>query len=256
MSAVIYQVSPGVDKALILDTRQQFIYPFDSPNWLDLRVGFYLSICQAGDNAAVGPPMIETLVTTGIPADRFWIGLKTNNTILPHTVGATFLGYSNSQNAGTLSGSSSTVVSSDLAVGTTNTNYWRVTGPGGGRFELSKENIQTSGIVITSYIHFPQNPVGAGGNATMVLFRVIRSASVNPFSYTISAYFNAATVDYAFDSTCLISTIRNGFRNAAWSGTFTTGVPYSSFLLDALYAYWPFNNSKLRIHALCIEKFA
>jgi hypothetical protein len=252
MSAIIYQIAGG-DKCLILDTRQSFIYPFTAPNWMDLRLGFYLSLCKASNNADI-TGLAETLTTIGQPADRFWIGIKQNNSILPQAAGATFAGYGRTSSPD--GSGSSTLVSSDLAVGTTNSNYWR-----------NGTTVNTNACWVmngtggsggagggTGYIHFPQNAGAAGGNATLVMLKFTRATGTSTSGINCQAYSSASSGDVLFDSVCSIANIRAAFRTTTfttWNGSGTMNpVP------DALFFYWPFSNSKLRIHAVCLEKFA
>jgi hypothetical protein len=254
MSAVIYQTS--VDKCLILDTRQAFIYPFTAPNWLDLRIGFYLSLCKASNNADI-TGLAETLTTIGQPADRFWIGIKQNNSILPQTAGTTFVGWGRTSSPD--GSGSSTLVSSDIGVGTTNSNYWRngTASNLNGMWTFNGTGGSGGSGATAGYIHFPQNAGAAGGNATLVLMKLIRATGTATSGIGCQAYFtggSAATADYAYDSVCSIANIRSAFRSATftnWNASATMNpVP------DALFFYWPFSLSKLRIHAVCLEKFA
>jgi hypothetical protein len=246
MSAIIYQISGG-DKTLILDTRQAFIYPFNSPSWEDLRFGAYVSLCSSSNNATI-TGLAESLPTVGQAADRFFIGLKDNNTTMPDDAGSHFMGFTN---ALTVEGSTaSAVISSDVSNGTTNTDYWRVTGaPIQWRMYNGTTDIPAGSAA--SSIHFPQIPANVGGNAGLIQLRFTRAAA----STTVAMMALTALQNYVYlyDSSCQIATIRNAFRTMTFTtlGNFNMGV-----VPDALYFYWPFWNSKLRIHALCIEKFA
>ena len=248
MSAVIYQISGG-DKCLILDTRQAMIYPLTAPSWLDLRIGFYLSLCKATNNADI-TGLAETLTTVGVPQDRFWIGVKQNNSILPATAGTTFAGFTNAFGVPDTV-ASSTIISSDAGTGTTNTNYWRAPGTAGAGVRVINGTTPLLAMG-SSFIHFPQSAAGAGGNAVLVLLKFTR-ASGTATSITWGVFANTPSFDFLYDSTCLISTIRSSFRTATYGLNATADIVT---VPDALYAYWPFINSKLRIHAVCIEKFA
>jgi hypothetical protein len=246
MSAVIYQISGG-DKCLILDTRQQFIYPFAAPNWTDLRVGFYVSLCKATNNADP-TGLAETLTTVGQSADRFFIGLKDNNTTFPNQAASHYMGFTNAQSPENTT--SSQIVSTDVATGATNSNYWRATSVIQWRM--------MNGLTVTplgssaNCVHFPQVPANIGGNAAMLPLRFTRAAASTTIS--MSGFLSGVDFGFVYDSSCLISTMRSAFRTITWntmSATFNMGV-----VPDSLYFYWPFNLSKLRIHAVCIEKFA
>src|SRR5947208_14686000 len=104
MSAIVYQI-PSADRVLILDSRQGLFYPFISPNWLDIRLGLFLSLTtQAANDDPTG--LSETLATTGSQADRAWIGFKTSaDTLGPRL--SSFFGLTNS---GVTEGSTNSVV--------------------------------------------------------------------------------------------------------------------------------------------------
>jgi len=244
----------GADRAIIIDTRKAFIYPFVAPNWRDLRIGFFLSICKATDDHDV-TGLAETLVAT-TPADRMWIGIKQDNDIKPNTAGTSFCGYSNAQTPDVFS-IASKVASSDIGTGTTNSDYWRVDGsaPGGSHLIAGTTSLRQYDQGFR--LHFPQNPTNAGGNATMALMRFTRATTSTPS--LIMTVFRTATgtgsYDYLYDSVCSVDTIRAAFHDSLW--TYANSATVNTVNIPtALYFYWPFNNSKLRVHALAVEKFA
>jgi hypothetical protein len=235
-----------------LGNREALVYPFTCPNWLDLRIGFFLSICSPDESTIGG--LAETLATAGNPADRFWVGVKQNNDILPNTAGTTFAGFTNSLFAD--SGASSRVVSSDQNAGTTNSNFWQadrgVLGGGSPYVLADGTSLVAAALPSLWFIHHPQDAGAAGGNATLILMRLTRASGAST-TVTASTFLSGDHIDYLYDSVCLLATIRAAFRSATWSINTAHGdivaVP------DTLFLYWPFNNSRLRCHALAIEKF-
>jgi hypothetical protein len=105
-----------------------------------------------------------------------------------------------------------------------------------------------------------QDPVANGGRASLFMLRMTRTSGS---TLTISNFYYANTnrggTNYAdanvWSNNPTIGLIRTNLRNATWTGvlaahTFVEEVP------SALIFYWPFFNSRLRIHSICIEKFA
>ena len=250
MSAAIYQIGGG-DKCLILDTRQAMIYPFVAPSWMDLRIGFFLSLCRATNNADI-TSLAETLTTLGTPSDRFWVGIKQNNSILPNTAGTTFIGYCS--NPMPENPTSSILQTSDIAIGATNNNYWRHNNVNANALRMINGTTAVNAGA-SCYPHFPQNAVNAGGNATLILLRLTRASGVATSMVVAGAGSVVNSGDVLYDSVCAISTIRAQFRSATWA-THNLATADIVTVPDALYAYWPFISSKLRIHAVCLEKFA
>src|SRR5215471_3621687 len=86
-------ITKGSEKVLVLGVREGLLYQSVSPDWLDLRIGAYISATKA---AADDDPtaLAETLTTTGAEQDRLWIGLKDNSNSMPRD--CPFFGISNS----------------------------------------------------------------------------------------------------------------------------------------------------------------
>jgi hypothetical protein len=245
------QLVAGTDKAVVLGNREAIVYPFTCPSWLDLRVGFYLSICSNDESSITG--LAETLATLGNPADRPWMGLKQNNDIMPNTAGTTFMGFCSLSVPD--NPSDSKVLSSDLDSGTSNANYWRGVDVGNlNTFRMMNGTSSLNGAG-PYYIHMPQNAGAAGGNATLVLMRFTRpsgASTVITMSHWKSGVDQSA--DYLYDSVCSLASMRAAFRAATFGAIFAP-TDIAGAVPDALFLYWPFLNSRLRVHAVCIEKF-
>jgi len=243
----------GTEKAIIMGVREALVYPFVCPNWLDFRVGFFLSLCSATDDSTI-TGLAEDIITVGQSVDRMWIGLKQSNSVQPANAGTTFLGYASALQPDTIA--NSRLLSSGIG-GTDDANYWIAIGSVGGAFHMVNGTTsvmdQGSGI----HIHFPQNAANAGGNATLVMFKLLRTTTTSTTIQVYPYYINVPgtnSFDRMYDSACLLQTIRDNFRSYSFPSSFGSGnigtVP------DALYFFWPFYKSKLRIHAVVIEKFA
>lgn len=257
--------SKSGEKLLILSIRQGMIEPFVAPGWVDLRVGFFLSLTQAAaDDTITG--LSETLddgSTSGLVPlkSRYWIGVKVRDTFFPGSIGTTFIGFTNTHgfnNGGGLATEdfgTSVLASSDEAIGTSNTNFWRPSNGNyadslGGMFENSFPRIAGSDGIQQ---HFPQNTAGAGGYAVLHALRLTRP---NSSSAIITAQIKSSVThsgDMLFTNTptsdLLISTMQ------AWPTTVQQWGPAQlSRVPDALYLYWPFRNSRLRVHAMGVLK--
>lgn len=257
--AKIIDKGPG-DHTLILNTRCQCIYPFDAPNWTDLRVAFLLSLCSQSDDDPVSPitGLAETL-PAGDPShlqEYTFIGLKSNtDTQVGQNVG--FIGYSTYD--GNPEGQSD-LKSSDAGVGA-GTTFWRP------RIATTRPETSTSNAIVMDATriqarflnvnpHFVQNVSGAGGYSTLLMLRVQRSSSRSR-NLTISIKQGTFSSDILFssddDSTQqdLLET-----NMVSYPGTVQTKIVNNmANIPDALYCYWPFHLSRLRVSALGFIKF-
>jgi hypothetical protein len=230
------------DKTLILGTRDAYIQPFTAPSWTDLRVGMWLSVTKStADDDATG---LAEILSTTTAADRLWIGLKNNGDDNKPTAGGTsFQGLSSvASTVAYLSASPITVRSNGVSQtidvyrynGATATNFL------GG---IPSASLFASGL------YFPPFP-GWDGYA---VFLGIRYFGTGQISVTGSGLMNSAAHT---TSTPTVSSLRGLLRNlTGWQPSNTNSTAISPDT-DAIYFYWPFLNSRLRIHALVIEKFA
>ena len=63
---IFNKTSPVADKTVILAVREGLVQPFDAGQWLDLRIGMFLSICSATDGTGVS--LAELTSVPGKPA--------------------------------------------------------------------------------------------------------------------------------------------------------------------------------------------
>lgn len=256
--AEIYDKGPG-DKTLILSTRTQMIYPFQAPGWTDLRVGFLLSLTTAAADDVISP-LGETIVNppAGLgPQDRYWIGLKDRGASLPKNPGTRFVGFTNAsgQDATIELAGSSRLSSSDIGTGTTNAYFWRPNNAdtllyyrsGGIWQDFHPRTLSSDGV----QQHFVQNLATVGGYATLLALRITRPDKDSKTITVKVPHMNTRSTDILFTNTPTLDLLLANLR--AFPATVQQWGPNQlSALPDALYLYWPFNNSRLRVHALGI----
>jgi hypothetical protein len=257
MAEVYNKVVAGVnDKTVILATREWLIYPFRASNWQDLRIGFFLSLCTAGADDPPSPitGLTETIPIPAVagPQDRYWIGVKDASTVMPNQQGSAFIGFCNDI---TFAGGrgDSVLQSSDIGVGTTNTNYWR---PGNAMFRTSLGGIFSGPFVVGHSSdgiqnHYPQDVTGAGGYAVAIGLRLQR-ALTNPNMITATVKKNVHSSDLLFSNTPTRAVLEAALR--AWPTNVQQWGPAQVAPPTALYCYWPFTNSRLRIHSCGLVK--
>ena len=243
----------GTEKLVIMDVRQGLSQRFVAPNWLDLRVGFLLSITDKTGNDTIGS-LAETLTATPFlgPWDRYYIGLihQDSNHI--------FIGFTN---RGITSGfqtvGDSVLSLSDAGVGAGTDYYWphnserdSWSGQIVDRFnERQLTRVQSQNNVQQ---HF--NAGGAPGYATLLMLRLQRDdlgGRSNIITTTMKQGTLSTDVLFTDDpSETILQENLEGFPGTVqtWGPLELTQVP------DALYLYWPFHNSRLRIHAMGVLK--
>lgn len=243
-------VIPSGDETVILDTRQMVVYPFTSPNWTDLRLGVYASVTALGNNNQV-TGLAETITTTGTPIqDNYFIGLKTNNSNLPGTAGDAFVGWSSWYN---LTGGGNIPLSSISPVQSPGNSYWSV---------IYNNNFVTwigsgtsqSGSAQNNGLWLPQN-IGGVTNGTFsggMVFRFHRATGSSLALDTVTS----ANCNFINSQTPTVAEVRGWLRNPPTLQAIYGTPPTFVAVPNAFCAYWPFFNSKLRIHCVVIEKFA
>ncbi len=255
------------EKIVIWAVRELLPQRFTAPGWIDLRIGFLLSIVgpidptDDDDPTEVGVEEIGTVERTAI-SDRFFIG------VLDGATGQTFMGFTNIGQTGTNSdsGGTSNVVSSDGGIGTDNAYFWRpanLNGPDPAAIDKSVAIID-GGLVRAasgtgSQIHFPQDTANAGGYATLLMLRLQRDNAAGRakiISVSTKRDVTNHTANVVFTDTpskaLLTSYLIDTFPNPAQ----TLGPLELSQEPNNLYLYWPFHDSRLRCHAMGIYKAA
>jgi hypothetical protein len=239
----------GSEQVLVLGVREALIYPAVIPDWLDVRVGAFVSLTKA--SADDDPTALtETLTTTGDEADRLWFGVKDNTNSLPRS--SCFFGISNS--LATEGAGSSLIESIDSSTRWKARNATVPTGV------LVNDGTTISVDGTMEPFRTVQNPATIGGYATLVLLRLVRGAVLA--GNTADHLYVAKTTDVSDfadagveTSTPTIQLIRDNFRSAVWTEVLPGGHTFA-VAPNTFYAYWPYSNSRLRIHAIVVEKFS
>lgn len=249
------------DNVLILGTRESATQPFQAPDWIDLRMGMFLSLTKAAnddDPSALGETIAQPSSMVSPPEDRVWIGFKDSGADLPTArTGVVFIGFGNAFPAPPPTRGESILSSSDIAVGTTNAYYWRP------RNSLSNQfaALVTDGGISRAHSqngiqqHFPQDVANAGGYCVLLGLRLTRP---NPASHIITTLIKTNGVwsaDMLYTSTPTKELLESNLD--PWpTQVQQLGPATLSSVPDSLFAYWPFHNSRLRIHAWGIMKVA
>lgn len=252
MSSVIFAIPSNGDKTLILDTRASYLQQFVAVNWTDLRLTMSLSLtAQSANDQQSG--LAELYGTPG-DGNHAYIGFKSSDGLLPPSTN--FWGISSNligqpataaqlydQGPGSyyqLGNSNGIVFSTLLSNGTTklNNNIGTVSGP-----------------------RFYEGASPATLYATVISLRMRRNDPTLSLVTTLEALLtggnfndNQGSVPPTFVSDTTIPTLRATTAAATFTqllGPFTfTSVP------DAIYLFWPFANSRLRLHSVVLEKYA
>jgi len=248
----------GTEKVLINAVREAYYQSFQATDWTDLRLGFFLSVCgnadPGEDDTITG--LTEEIGTPPRPflpwSDRHSIGLTDSRS------GSVFLGYTNVIGSRPQTSGTSKLVSSDAGIGTTNTNFWRskneITDTASVKI-LDNFIIRSAGHT-GSQMHLVQDTSGAGGYATLVALRFQRDDArgrKNVISMSVKLGTNNGDILYSNDPSeeNLLSNLE-GFPETVQ----TLGPVELSQTPDTIWAYWPYHQSRLRIHAYGILKAA
>lgn len=266
----------GYDQCLILDPKESILYPLpkELQDWKEIRIGFNMTL-TSGENPnaqAFGSPLKKTNTSYG---DSFYFGLKTNNNLLPFQNGCAFIGLGHKTGIDT----SLTFFNNDL------NSFCIFSEDSNGTISF----LIGSGEEYKNYRQYYSAPaVNPGSNLGYGLFNgpIPMSGSGSPFApfaIKIKKQNNTYLMSQARsvnNNLTKITTNDNsitGLRN--FMNTFgmnenyiyvqksnvNTYVPLTNDMTsggypvptpDALFIYWPYANTKLRIHNFCVEKYA
>jgi hypothetical protein len=271
--AEIYDKGPG-DKTLILVPRTHMVYPFQAPNWTDLRVGFFLSVTDATNDDLIndaGGLMNQTILNgaDGMgPQERYWIGVKDRSDILPKNPNTSFVGFSNAgpQDSTQETIGHSRLTPSALNGGTSDLNYWRPNHATTTSGAEPRPGFQRSGGIWQSFHprflstdgvqqYFPRANIGVAGGpagyATLLALRITRPDKDSKVLTVRVPHYATRHTNILFTNTPTLDILRANLQAfpttvQQWGPNTVNPVP------DALYCYWPFSNSRLRIHAVGI----
>jgi hypothetical protein len=259
-------VASGSDKLVLLDIREPLIQPIQAPDWTDLRIGMYLSVTTAAASDAPGDPTIAELInpaggdpTAAILAahNRYWIGFKDRSKVLPTEAGTQFIGWTCPRPPLRLDTSQgpTELLASDYAVGTaTSLYYWRVANtastilPTYLNFFLFDGNQSRGGGDTGEALHFVKDTTARPNYAVLAAIRIQRDSKTSKrLTVTIPTDgVGASDLGYTNDPTK--SRLRTTLE--AWTtGAIKTHGPVDfSKVPDSLFVFWPFRQSRLRIH--------
>lgn len=258
--AKIFSLPPDDERMVILGQREGVVQPFIASQWMDLRIGMFLSLTQRSvdDDQSL---LEETLPGTDLPpADRHWIGLKNQSQALPFESGVPFIGFTNTDPAVNSHTSTGKLVQSNSTnQDTTIGNYWRSRSATNGTFGIYQGSGRVNPGPITKLNHHFVKTELANAYCTLLAFRLIRT---NPDSHSIQVdvpHFkdgnplspgDAADMRFTDDPSqdnldALLETWDMGPNGNA---KITIGPVTMTTIPNSFFCYWPYRNSRLRIH--------
>lgn len=236
--ATIFQKT-ATDNCLILGARESLTYPFSLGNWTEVRMGFYISVTSSsGDNTLYGGN--ETIPFASGPAN-IYVGLTSSEPGFPRQNGKTYIGLG-PHNPGSTQNLNSTVISCADA---SNTRLAAVDASG----NLS---ISTAGAGMIGYT----NTTGNTNYARFYGLRYVVSSN-NQYTVTKTAGASPVTNPTVEDTRAQLQAMPSS--DSLGSLYFNYGFTSSGVQLprpNNVYLYFPFWGSRVRIHALVVDKYA
>jgi hypothetical protein len=228
------------------------VYPFTCPNWIDLRVGVYFSVTTTsnGDDST-NSTILETIASSGhVPGDNYFIGLKANNSSLVGAGGTSnpamgFGSYFSTQGAGNM-----------VCGHQQGTNYWSAQGTSATSILWFDTTAIAGASASLNGLQMPAvAPATTGGYCVAGILRFSR-----PGGTGVQIYDASSSCNFKWTFTPTVAEIRSWLRSPPttqpWRASGVAINTGASQVPDAFCAYWPFYNSRLRIHNVVIEKFA
>jgi len=244
------------DRAIILNARAYYWQPWiiTAPDWTDLRCGFFLSLTDdVGDDLTTG--LAETIANTGrlSTTDRYWLGVRGGT-----VGGGVFIGFVNSIERFPNILGDTVLASSDAGVGTTNTKFWRPANSNNnawGAAIYDGYNIMPRAhIQDNNQIHFPQDaPTVAAGYAVLLGIQLLRD-SVDSKTLTVRIKSAPKSADWIYSNAPTKELIQQTM--VTWPASAQMGPVSLSDVPNSFYFYWPFRNSRLRVHSLGLVRAA
>jgi hypothetical protein len=239
------------DRAIILNPRAYYVQPFLAPDWTDLRVGFFLSLTdKANDDLTTG--FAETITNPGhlLMTDRYSIGVIDTATY------ATFAGFANVGGRLPDVQGDSVLVASDAGVGT-GPAFWRPSNSSNNKFSatiIDGGRPRTVTAVANIQQHFPQDATTvAAGYAVLLGLQLLRdNATSKRITMRIKSTTNSA--DMLYSNTPTKELIHSSLD--PWPASAQLGPVNVTNVPNAFYFYWPWRNSRLRIHSLGVLRAA
>lgn len=250
MSSQIFAIPSNGDKTLILDTRASFLQPFKAINWTDLRLTFAASLTAAAANDQQSG-LSEVYPSTG-DINHAYLGFKSSDALIPTQTN--FWGISSNQ----------ILVPSAQAQLQDNAGSWQLGNTNSVAAAMLVSNgttKQNSGIGQAVQPLFYEGASPATLYANVFILRMRRNDPTLPIINTLeAALFPSGFVVGSYNGlTGLVSdTTIATLRATTAAAVFTTLITPFTFVNvpDAIYFFWPFANSRLRIHSYVLEKYA
>lgn len=255
------------EKMVIQGVREGCVIPFVASQWMDLRVGWFVSLTtKLTDDDQEG--LAETLVGTDLPpADRHWIGLKSQSQTLPFEAGVPFIGFTNTDPATNSHTNTSRLVQSNHeAVDSGAGNFWRSKSATAGTFGIWEGSGKLAASTRLNH-HFLKTefPAASGNFCTLLAFRLQRS---NPDSHTIQVDIpHFLDGDPTLDGEAADMRFTDDPSNdnldvllQTWDmgplGNKKISLPAITMKVvpNSFFWYWPYRNSRLRIHGFGMFK--
>lgn len=243
--SIIYNLASS-DKTLILGTRAPFLQSFIAQNWSDLRLTFAVSLTKESDpNDPTG--LSEAIGASGEDNNQVYIGFKySGDSALPPS--SNFFGISTKLAAG---GTSVTLQDGGQYLDfypTPDSNHTLYASNGTTR--VNNTPTMAGGVRM-------QDSLSGfyAGYAQLIMLRLRR---LDPTSNKIDSLESIVTnsqPDHGFPF--ITDTTLANLRALTAAATFTPVIGPFTFvnLPDAIYCFWPFLNSRLRIHSYTLEKY-
>lgn len=266
----------GYDKCVVLENREALLYPMadEIKDWNELRIGLTLSLTSStgGGLNELLPPSTDTITNTS-KYTSFYLGLKSNNELMPNSPGCSFIGF------GHPTGNSITHIVNQTTWApyfdfstTAKLSYLMMSGD---------NNLFTTGFgtqqlpnTPTNFAFFttPNQMYSSGTPLCMTCIRLLRVSgnginikvkrSVETVTSIVNTNDNSISGLRRFMGVFpAVSTYQNmqTINNPEYVVPFTSNLTMSGTPIpapDALFLYWPFVQSKLRVHNFCIEKYS
>jgi hypothetical protein len=244
MASSYYNLNSN-DQTLILDTQATFLQPFNAGNWTDLRFTMACSLTKQSDPN--DPTGLAEVIGAGEPNNQFHLGFKKADGLFPNS--SNFFGVSTKVLSA--SAAASQIVSAS--------GFNNVTQNGDGKlYFLASNGSSMANSVSATGIRF-QNAITTPtftGYATLLMLRLVRYDPTSNYINSAEAVVTGGYFDNGtpFGTDTSIGTLRTVTAAAAFTPQI---VPFTfSAIPDSLYAYYPFMNSRLRIHSYVLERYA
>ncbi len=287
--AYIYQkqlmgTASGYDQCLILNTKESILYPLpdELKNWKELRIGFNMTL-TSGEHPNARAFHDKIIKTNTSYTDSFYFGLKTNNSLLPFQDGCAFIGlghktglayvsverYNYDSNQHTMFNTAPEVDNIPFLMGSGEEykNYIYV-----GSAPESDNSILNGYGFFAPLNYMPSSGLAiSGAPFAPFCLKLIKQGNTIQMQQARSVSTEYGAAQYTTDNS--ITGLRNFMNQFGLNPTYTyyqqnnkfTYFPFTNDMTsggypvpipDALFIYWPYGNTKLRVHNFCVEKYA